>query len=153
MSGENFPKNVAEGTEFGENPALEADADKILADAGYDKNGLNPAEEEAKKREWQTMGLEKDVEDSSRAYAETAYDSLQGDDSKTPEGREYQIDRIQQATEDNAQEIAEKVYDNLTAPTETMENPESLNTGQVVGESDEENLTDTDENNKTGTDD
>ena len=149
MTGENFPKNVAEGTEFGENPALEADADKILADAGYDKNGLNLAAEEAEKREWQTMGLEKDVKDSSRAYAEAAYDSLQGNDSKTPEGREYQIDRIEQATLDNVPKIAEKEYDNLTAPSTEMEKPESLNEGQIVNETEESAATNGDD--KTGT--
>ncbi len=122
MSGENFSNNAAEGT----NPILEAEADKILADAGYDKNGLNPAEEEAERREWQTMGLEKDVNSAAREIAKKAYDI---DD-------EWQLTGVEKDVRSAAPQIAEKAYDIMTAPTETAATPENEASPTVDNEND-----------------
>lgn len=122
----NTPNNIAEGTEFGENPALEADADAILAAAGYDETGHNPAQEEAERREWQTMGLEKDINNVSRTIAEKAYDNMTGPDSPTKEGREAQIDAVETTVKEAAPKIAEEAYDVMTAPNVSMDNPKEL---------------------------
>lgn len=143
MSGENFPNNVAPGTESGENPALEADANAFLAAAGYDERGLNPAEEEANKREWQEMGLEKDVNNASREIAEKAYDNMAGSDSATPEGREDNIDIVENQVKEMAPKIAEEAYDIMSAPEASMDEPESLGDQNLINN----------ENAKTGTDD
>lgn len=165
MSGEKAP-NVAPGTEFGENAALEADADAFLAAAGYDETGRNPAQEEAEKREWQTMGLEKDVDNVSRDIAEKAYDNMAGPDSSTTEGREYQIDAVENTVKEAAPKIAGEAYDIMTTPNVSMDSPEELgntsaeqNTDQNVSMNDSETIgnqetTDNAENSaeNTGTD-
>ena len=133
MSGEKVP-HVAPGTEFGETPALEADADAFLAAAGYDETGRNPAEEKAQQEEWQKMGLEKDVNNVSRNIAEKPSDNMAGPDSSTSEGREYQIDAVENTVKESAPKIADEAYNAMSSPNLSMDNPE-----EIGNKADEEN--------------
>lgn len=125
---------------------LEAQADAILAANGLDETGRNPQQDEAERREWQTMGLEKDVNTVSREIAEKAYDNMSGPDSPDPAGREAQIDAVETTVKEAAPKIAEEAYDIMTGEKATTENPSTMGEQKPIIESEELENTGTDNN-------
>lgn len=65
------PSNVAPGTKFGVDQPLEDEATAILAEAGFNENGTNTAEDEAERKAWQEMSYEGESEDAPAEVGES----------------------------------------------------------------------------------
>lgn len=134
--------NTIEGnpTKSGVDPTLEAEADRILREAGLNENGVNEEEDAREKAKWQALGLEGDVHNAAQIIAEKVYDGAEvyddteGDDSSSAENREWQIMGLKKDVHSAAPEIAKKAFEAMSSESVSMDNPEAIGENREIGE-------------------